>query len=307
MSLSEERFREQLVDYLYGELDDARRAAFEAELSASPERRAELAALRATLQSARTGLSVLNEDPPVRLRGAILDAAQEQRKVQARAPWYRRGTTLAPLLAAAAALTFAVLSPNRDQQPGPDYSSEAAPASAPAQPAEQAPAPIAGDRLAAPPEAEGKGKLEAPRRAKKRDTGRRSEVELSAPREAAEPALRERDDAYAQPPEGWSGLGAASTAGGGPGASADKAERAQDEARSGAPAAPPASRPAPAKRAPDAAVESANAHMQAHRWSEAVLAYRELMQRYPKDERYVAWRGQLTRAANNLSAVQQVP
>ncbi|MET0283644.1 MAG: hypothetical protein ABW352_04220 [Polyangiales bacterium] len=326
--MSEEQFREQLVDYLYDELDQAQRAAFEAELASSTERRAELEAMRATLRSARTGLSALDEEPPARLRGAILDAERASHVVRPRA-WYRRGITVAPLLAAAAALTFAVLAPRPEHQPGPDYASEPAPG-APLAPAVPEPMPEAsrdepgvGELARAP--VESKSKLEAS------DKAREKKGELRA-RSASRrgPALQERADdravsneGFAQPPADW-GSGSLGAAGGG-----GLRDQREAEERSDVPASRPA--PAPAARAaapkksaaaesaelakpardagsaPDELVQRAQEHMAAHRWSQAVIAYRELLQRFPKDERAARWRSELGEAARALSAVPLVP
>jgi hypothetical protein len=354
VSLSEEQFREQLVDYLYGELDDTQRAAFEAELAASPARRAELDALRATLRTARTGLASLEEEPPARLRGVILDAERASYRVVQRKPWYRRGVTVAPLLAAAAALTFAVLAPRPEHQPGPDYASEPAALptpreAAPTSPTREEDAPGVGELARAP--VESKGKLEASE--KKRELRSRSAARRGP---AAEENIAERADdraaqgeGFAQPPAGW-GSGTLGGSGGGglrlephadkaasrapsprapaPRASAPASESAVSEsAVSEAAPAPVASRPAPAPaktsadaepreqarpeaaapRAPDEQVKRAQEHMAARRWSQAVIAYRELLQRFPRDERAARWRSELGEAARALSAVPLTP
>jgi hypothetical protein len=342
--VSEEQFREQLVDYLYGELDGAQRDAFEASLAASPQRQAELEAMRETLRTARTGLAALNEEPPARLRGAILDAERASHaRVLPLKPWYRRASTITPALAAAAALTFAVLAPRRDQQPRLDN--------------EQAPAPPAAEPTAAPQgepiveqlvESESKGKLEAPAE-KKRDVRvqRRARPELDDSKDGL--------SGFAPPPPGW-GSGAVGRSGGGgsgdalEGVAADKprvqaeARARREEAESSARAASATSAPAPvaakpakrarapeaapkssadlasaepasaepargpsadagSQRAPDAMVQRAREHVSARRWSEAVIAYRELLMRFPKDERAASWRSELGDAARALTAV----
>ncbi|HEX5661751.1 MAG TPA: hypothetical protein VFX59_31385 [Polyangiales bacterium] len=346
--MSEEQFREQLVDYLYGELDGAQRAAFEKELEA-PERRAELEAMRATLRTARTGLAALDEEPPARLRGAILDAERASRNVIALKPWYRRAGTITPMLAAAAALTFAVLAPRRDEQPRlePQPRLEQAPPPLPAAPAVVPPADDA--------PAESKGKLEA-----RGTSARERHVEAPAEKEReARPPLRaprpaearksaaadERADdfggGFAAPPAGWGSGGGALGRGAARERALDKAEpEAAEESVASAPpprAAAPASpshsmaseqaggpakrsqvvskpgaelasgRDAGQQRAPDELVQRAREHASAHRWSEAVLAYRELLQRFPKDERAASWRSELGSASRALTAVPLVP
>jgi len=68
-----ETCREHLVDYLYGELDERRRKAVEAALSACPECRAELA----SLQAIRDGWQRTAEvEPPARMRANILREAR---------------------------------------------------------------------------------------------------------------------------------------------------------------------------------------------------------------------------------------
>lgn len=69
--------RERMLAYLYGELPDDERVAFEAELQASEADRRELAELQATLRLIRAGLDA---DPPVpaRVRANVLAAAHAQ-------------------------------------------------------------------------------------------------------------------------------------------------------------------------------------------------------------------------------------
>ena len=75
MRLSREEFREQLVDYVYGELASAQRESFEACLADSADFRRELAELRTTLESARGGLALLEEAPPAHMRQALVALA----------------------------------------------------------------------------------------------------------------------------------------------------------------------------------------------------------------------------------------
>jgi hypothetical protein len=296
VSLSDEQFREQLVDYLYGELSDARRAAFEAALAESADRRAELEAYRATLRHARSGLAALSEDPPARLRSAVLDAERAS-KVVSRKAWYRRSAALVPALAAAAALAFAVLSPRRDHQMGPEYEVPPLPA-APVQPAAPAPPPPSQPA----PVDRASTKAGAPAKERRRAVDKEP---------AKKKAGADGFGAFAEPPAGWGG-------GAQPKAEPERAAEAEskdDRASGGAPAAAPAraAAPAPARdareehveRAPAALVERAKALIDARRWADAIIAYRELQQRFPRDERVPAWRSEQSRAARALSAAQQ--
>jgi hypothetical protein len=338
VSLSEEQFREQLVDYLYGELEDAQREAFEASLAQSSERRAEVEALRATLRTARTGLSALHEDPPARARSAILDAERASRvRVLGRKPWYRRGATLTPLLAAAAALTFAVLSPRRDQ---PLHQEQVERAAAPEAPAprqeaegardEVAPSGQQAEEGARDPLGERKRALEAaskgssePPRARKREQSRPGADKAPARRAASHDDVDGLSD-FAEPPPGWGGGGLVGSGAAAPAAvkpAQEQESRGAADRWADAPAhpAPVASRPASAPRmaaqeasaeskadassAADALVKRAREHVEARRWSEAVIAYRELLLRFPNDARAASWRSELGSAARALSAV----
>ncbi|HEY6881570.1 MAG TPA: hypothetical protein VI299_26270, partial [Polyangiales bacterium] len=252
MSQREDQFREQLVDYLYGELDGAQRVAFEAELAASPEHRAELAAMRATLRTARSGLAALNEEPPAHLRAAILagERAVHAPKVVALKPWYRRASALVPALAAAAAVAFAVLAPRRDHQLDRGLE-EDAPAS-PAEPAQPVAAPAA-----PPPESEGLGG--APREAERAEpsqptvapvvtaqkSARRRAASSGAPseRKGAAEGEHSADDlaraggGYAKPPPGYAMGSAAPSREEAPSAEVDNAadKSASVESRAAAP------------------------------------------------------------------------
>lgn len=86
MTLTKEQFRQQLVDYLYGELQGAERDAFERRLAASEPHRRELEAMRGTLASARSGLAELQEAPPPALHRRILALAQQETEPDQTAP-----------------------------------------------------------------------------------------------------------------------------------------------------------------------------------------------------------------------------
>lgn len=337
MSSSEERIREQLVDYLYGELDGAQLDEFEAELAASPALRAELEALRATLRTARSGLAALHEEPPAHVRAVIL-AAEQATRAPRRAvskPWYRRTSTLVPTLAAAAAVAFAVLAPRRDHQLDRRVEHEAA--SSP--PAEGTPTPaVAPEPPAAPlkdePSSLGGGPRDEARPPPPRPTAERRVPRPKATRQRAadeetrleynKGAKRERElddlarggSGFAQPPAGYAPVRAAPAEE----AAAPEAERAAEKKTVSAerPAAAPASS-APAQvqegaredaapsRAPDALVARAKEHADARRWADAAIAYRELLQRFPKDPRAASWRSELSRVARELSALPLTP
>jgi hypothetical protein len=122
VTLSEEQFRERLVDYLYEELAGEELQAFEAYLRESAAARRELAQLQATLRTARQGIAESSEDePPARVRHALLAAAEaharasEPRAVQTGAEpergglwgWWR-ASWLLPTLGVAAAVGLVV-------------------------------------------------------------------------------------------------------------------------------------------------------------------------------------------------------
>jgi hypothetical protein len=67
MTDSREQFRKRSIDYLYGELEGAELADFEAQLAASESYRDELAALQRTLKTSRAGLAMLEESPPAHI------------------------------------------------------------------------------------------------------------------------------------------------------------------------------------------------------------------------------------------------
>jgi hypothetical protein len=359
VSLSDEQFREQLVDYLYGELEGARLEAFEAAL-ALPARRAELEALRETLRAARSGLAALAEEPPTGARASILAAEQASREPSrvVRGPWFRKlhAGVVVPALAAAAALTFAVLAPRRDHVPGQSYEVEARPRArerteAPAEtfpgsppalpepPREQPLGALPGepprDQLPSADEAEQSASGGAPARSE-----RKREAPARARRPAGEGVAGRSGGGYAQPPpSARDDLGDSDRGGVGalreaePRAEQARASRTMDKesAASAPPAAAPAKKggaasisaapaaeqaasespkaaPEPdARNSPDALVERARAHAEARRWADAAIAYRELLQRFPRDPRAAAWRSELGRVARELSAVPLVP
>jgi hypothetical protein len=366
VSLSDEQFREQLVDYLYEELEGAQLEAFEAAL-ALPARRAELEALRETLRAARSGLAALAEEPPTGARASILAAEQASREPArvVRGPWFRKlhaGVVL-PALAAAAALAFAVLAPRRDHVPGQNYEVEARPRArerrneAPAEPFPGSPsalpeAPREQARPGEPPkdqppsadEAEQSASGSAPAQSE-----RKREAPARARRPAGEGVAGRSGGGYAQPPPAaWDDLSdrggvgalrevapraeqarasraadtesAASTPpAAAPAKKGDPASivRTRDRGRASTSAAPAAEQAAPqspqaapeldARNNPDALVERARAHAEARRWADAAIAYRELLQRFPRDPRAAAWRSELGRVARELSAVPLVP
>jgi hypothetical protein len=79
MTLSREQFKDQMVDYLYGELAAEERAAFEASVAQSEELRRELASMQGTLRSARAGLQSLAEEAPARVRQNVLAFAEQHK------------------------------------------------------------------------------------------------------------------------------------------------------------------------------------------------------------------------------------
>jgi TolA-binding protein len=89
--------------------------------------------------------------------------------------------------------------------------------------------------------------------------------------------------------------------------SAPSSSVAADDVSRGAPASASVVRTgAETTRAPEDAVKRALEHMNAHRYGQAAVAYRELLQRYPRDARAPLWRTQLTAALQALSAVDSV-
>jgi hypothetical protein len=131
VTLSFEQFRERMIDYLYEQLTGEELRAFEAYLRESAEARRELSALQSTLRSAREGLAQgVAEQPPARVRGAVLAAAHAQvleaqraarstRVVAARADESSygrrlRASWLLPTLGVAAAVALVVFGKNSE-------------------------------------------------------------------------------------------------------------------------------------------------------------------------------------------------
>jgi hypothetical protein len=209
VTLSFEQFRERMIDYLYEELtgDDLR--AFEAYLRESAEARRELSALQSTLRIAREGLvQGVAEEPPARVRGAVLAAAQAQvleaqraarttRAVATRADessyWNRlRASWLLPTLGVAVAAALVVFGKNIES-PKPSSEREVpSAASAPAESTTSADAPAAPPPTAAESEASARasGQLEAKQPA----------VRQRAP---ATRAARAPAKGFAVPPPAW--------------------------------------------------------------------------------------------------------
>jgi hypothetical protein len=147
MSDEREQFRQRLLDYLYGELEGAELAAFEAQLAESQPNRDELAALQRTLETSRAGLAMLEEAPPARISRTVNNFAQAHAEAiaserSARAwhtgvsSWLRKPIWAGALgVSAVVALVLIIRAP-KSSQPGrsselPD-SSPAAPAPLPA-------------------------------------------------------------------------------------------------------------------------------------------------------------------------------
>lgn len=180
MTLSFEQFRERMIDYLYEELTGDELRAFEAYLRESAEARHELSALQSTLRIAREGLvQGIAEEPPARVRGAVLAAAQAQvleaqraarstRAVATRADESSygrrlRASWLLPTLGVAAAAALVVFGKNIES-PKPSSEREVpSAASAPAESTTSADAPAAPPPTAAESEASARasGQLEA--------------------------------------------------------------------------------------------------------------------------------------------------
>jgi hypothetical protein len=180
VTLSFEQFRERMIDYLYEELTGDELRAFEAYLRESAEARHELSALQSTLRIAREGLvQGIAEEPPARVRGAVLAAAQAQvleaqraarstRAVATRADESSygrrlRASWLLPTLGVAAAAALVVFGKNIES-PKPSSEREVpSAASAPAESTTSADAPAAPPPTAAESEASARasGQLEA--------------------------------------------------------------------------------------------------------------------------------------------------
>ncbi|MEY4512562.1 MAG: hypothetical protein RLZZ450_4684, partial [Pseudomonadota bacterium] len=160
MTLSVERFRDQLVGYLYGELEGESLHEFEASLRASEQYRSELATMQETLRLSRDGLAALRESdraPPSRVSRAVLAAAAEQLRERAsdreretssfwvflRTPW------LLPTLGVAAAVSVVVLYKPVESPKLPEYQTPVEEQREQREPAGAAPSPDL-SRLGAP-------------------------------------------------------------------------------------------------------------------------------------------------------------
>jgi hypothetical protein len=89
--------KDRLVDYLYGELPEAERQGFEAHLADCTACRQEVDALGATLARTRQAVRTSLDEPPPRVRGAVLAAARAA-----------QGGASAPLVTAADAAVGAI-------------------------------------------------------------------------------------------------------------------------------------------------------------------------------------------------------
>lgn len=277
MTLTRQQFREQLIDYVYDQLAAPDRAAFEACLAESDEYRRELGELRSTLQLAREGLAALEEDPPARVKRAVLAAARTRPVVKARfsALW------LAPL-SVAAVVGLAVLVKTRTPERA---APSTAPVSAPAV-REASPEPPADEAARAPEASEAPGSGAADRSApaapqpSKRGAGGlgRARSERPAANAAPAPAHVERAEGAALP------------------------AAAEAEAKTKAKAPPSAAQREAHAYAPDPSVHDADQHLSQGRWRDAARSYRTLLKQYPSDPRARAWRSALQRAEREDAA-----
>jgi hypothetical protein len=226
VTLSFEQFRERMVDYLYEELTGDELSAFEAYLSESAEARRELSALQSTLRIAREALAQGSaEEPPARVRAALLEAAQAQvlepqraaRTTRAlasvaedRSFWSRlRASWLLPTLGVAAAVALVVFGKNREApMPSsertapnavntPAQGSPSSEREAPSAPAERSPS--ADEPAASPPTA-------AESEASARASGRLAEgarQPADRQRAATTRAARAPATGFAVPPPAW--------------------------------------------------------------------------------------------------------
>ncbi|MET0343156.1 MAG: tetratricopeptide repeat protein [Polyangiales bacterium] len=284
--LSDDAFREQLLDYLYDTLPADARAVFERALAESPARRAEVDAMRATLARARTGLAALAEEPPARVRDAVIAEARrasergKARPLRSLHAARRTASWLVPALGVAAAVALVV------QRRGDDAGAPMRTPEAHEAPAE-APAP-------APPGGTVEPVHEAPPR-----EGAPSSGGAAPARRRAAPSAKPKGEAARR---GMEGLGGAAPESSGA-RSEEKARGAHArEAEQAAPAAAPApadraAEPSAAKRdeatprhAPDLRVHAAEQLVREGRHDEAMAAYRALLARFPNDPRAEAWR-----------------
>lgn len=398
MTHSIEHFREQLVDYLYGQLEGDELRAFEAFVAESEEARRELSTLSDTLYVARKGLTQLADEPaPTHVSAAVLAfAAQHVERPQAArkpaatpraegGPWaWLRAPWLVPTLGVAAAVSIVVLY-KRVESPDMTRHREPAATSEPATPAAppEAPGPMLGE---APVPAAGQSGSASDQAREAEDKLSGALAEETAPQKRAPAPVRRSGasvratppsdwDEYAAPPPSWDrerareqkpgadrsdesgagpealGVGVTSEKGGGrarrsqprssqregearaegttravessvqraPAATAptlrataprpQPAAKAEGSAAAAAPAAAPSDDEGAsnasdrgASRAPDEQVKRAQALLEQRRWSEAAVAYRELLLRYPRDARVPDFRKRLTQASQALGA-----
>jgi hypothetical protein len=121
--------KDRTIDYLYGELPEGERTAFDQHLAGCQSCRAEVGALQGTLQQARAAVKLTDEPPPARVRVAVMEAARAavasaplaaraavpRPELKARAEkgggfWaWLRGPWLMPLAGAAAAVAIFVM------------------------------------------------------------------------------------------------------------------------------------------------------------------------------------------------------
>jgi hypothetical protein len=204
MTLSSDQFHERLIGYLYGELEGEELRAFEEYLRDSEEGRRELASLQTTLRMARDGLAQAVDEPPVRVRSAVLAAAAAQ--LQAAKPLraaratrvdeqggfsrWLRATWLVPSLGVAAAVALVVFGKNIESPRARVDEHAARPTAVP----EQSPA-------SPPPSAA------ASESDKVEEKGRQPAVDArQAPAKASRSnraGARSKDDDFAVPPPAW--------------------------------------------------------------------------------------------------------
>lgn len=336
MSLSRAQVREQMVDYLYGELQGEALAAFEAALRESEQSRRELAELQAMLRATRGELARDKAaQPPARVRDAVLKAAEDAAQRDAPPParvidampqrsalssalrWLRSVWILPPLIAAAAAALLVF----RKEQP-PAESAHTQPTSHVAEP--EAPgAPEGSTPGAATPQAE----APPPPAPESRSARSKSREQYATP--PADWRRSRSADTRARAPAATTGESAPTreeqASGGGLGSAERRAAAApqapealdpdttlsSDGLRTAAPSSAPSARPsAEVRSAAPAPVpltaanleRRARAHAAADRWAQAAADYRELLRRFPQDPRRKLWTEQLELA---LRAAEQ--
>lgn len=321
MTAPDESFREQLVSYLYGELQGEALRSFEAQLAASESARRELAALQRTLHLTRAARADLLEEPPARGREALLRAAAAGVREDPPARGSNEQTVrrlvrplrwLAPTLAVAAAALLLVVKRGEDAGEHPLRRPEPAthePAAAPSEELGATEAPPAARAL--PSEARGPS-TEYAEPPGKHSVGSSPEAKGSGARGVARTrsATRPRSLADAPTPEARSEpvpdvlaqAGSRAPARAPVPAAAPKREfaAAPSEARAeeeGARVAKPASS-AGGSAAEGAAqlLARAREHTAAGRYAQAVALYRQLLERFPDHPRAALFRSELARA-----------